>query len=62
MTITLALSYDDAATAVGLSSAKLIRQAVRDGFLVPTYLNSKPVIQVTELTRWLETQPSERPT
>lgn len=58
---TLALSYDDAAKAVGLKSAKLIREAVRDGFLIPTYLNSKPVIQVAELQRWLETLPAEKP-
>ena len=61
MTIILALSYEDAATAVGLKSTKLIRQAVTDGQLIPTFLNSKPVIRVSELDRWLDTLPAEKP-
>lgn len=61
MTVILALDYDDAATSVGLKSPKLIRQAVKDGFLIPTFLNSKPVIAVAELERWLETLPHDKP-
>lgn len=58
--VVLALSYEDAAAAVGLKSSRLIREAVEKGDLIPTYLNSKPVIRVSELERWLDTRPTER--
>lgn len=61
MNVTIALSYEDAALAVGLKSVKIIRQAVKDGDLIATFLNSKPVIGAKELERWFDTLPHEAP-
>lgn len=56
----LAYNYDDAAAACGYS-VKVLREAVAKNDLFPSYANSKPVFLVTELTRWLESLPSDRP-
>lgn len=56
----LALTYDEAALAVGYSKETL-RQAIDRGELVPSYgTRTKPVLRVTELQRWLDTLPTER--
>jgi DNA-binding XRE family transcriptional regulator len=56
----LALTYDEAAAAVGYSK-QVIRAAIEHGDLVPSYgTRSKPVIRIAELERWLETLPTER--
>jgi hypothetical protein len=54
----LALTLPDAATAVGYS-LESIRKAIRNHELVPSYANSKPVIPVEELVRWLRSLPNE---
>nr|WP_201470993.1 hypothetical protein [Microbacterium hydrocarbonoxydans] len=54
----LALSLPDAATAAGYS-LETIRKAIRENELVPSYANSKPVIMVDELSRWLRSLPDE---
>lgn len=54
----LALTISDAAAAVGYSP-ETIRQEIRDNYLVPSYANSKPVIPVEELQRWLRALPDE---
>lgn len=57
----LALTYDEAAAAVGYSK-HVIRDAIDRGELAPSYgAKTKPVIRVTELQRWLDTLPTERP-
>jgi len=48
----LAYTYDEAATAVGLSKQTL-RTAVDRNELVPSYSGSKPLFTVEELRRWL---------
>jgi hypothetical protein len=55
----LALTIAEAAEAVGYSD-DVIRAAMKRGELQASYANTKPVIRVTELTRWLESLPSER--
>lgn len=54
----LALSIDAAAEACGYST-KVIREAVRNNDLIPSYANSKPVFRIAELERWLESLPAE---
>ncbi|MFS0851994.1 helix-turn-helix domain-containing protein [Microbacterium sp. 179-I 3D4 NHS] len=54
----LALTIPEAATAVGYS-VETIRKQIRDNYLVPSYANSKPVIPVEELQRWLRSLPDE---
>ncbi len=56
--IVLALSIPDAGPAVGYSEA-VIKRAINNGDLVPSYANTKPVITVKELERWLDTLPAE---
>lgn len=55
----LSLTLPDAALATGYS-LESIRKAIREDELVPSYANSKPVVMVEELERWLRTLPSER--
>lgn len=56
----LALTYEEAAVAVGYSKTT-IRQAIERGELVPSYgTKAKPVVRITELQRWLDTLPTER--
>ncbi len=54
----LALNYEDAAAACGYS-VKVLREAVHNGELLPSYANTKPVFRVPELERWLESLPTE---
>lgn len=54
----LALTIPEAAEAVGYSLEGL-RQQIRNNYLVPSYANSKPVIMVEELQRWLRSLPAE---
>lgn len=54
----VSLTLRDAARASGYS-LEVIRQAIRLNYLVPSYANSKPVIMVEELTRWVRTLPDE---
>lgn len=49
------------AAAVSLSAEK-IRQHIRRGELVPSYVGAKPLIRKDEGLRWLATLPAERPT
>lgn len=57
----LAYTVDEAAEAAGVSVTTIV-EACRDGFLVKSYPNSRPVILVDELRRWLESLPHEKPT
>jgi len=54
----LALGYEDAATATGYS-VKVLREAVANNELIPSYANTKPVFRIPELERWLESLPAE---
>lgn len=54
----LALTIADAAEACGYSS-ETIRKAIKENDLVASYANSKPVIMVDELSRWLRGLPNE---
>lgn len=54
----LALTIPEAAASVGYSLEGL-RQQIRAGYLVPSYANSKPVVMVDELKRWLTALPAE---
>lgn len=57
----LAYSIPNFAKAVDLS-VEAVRQQIRDGALVPSYPNSKPLISKAEGERWLASLPSERAT
>lgn len=58
--IRLALTITEAADATGYSD-DVIRAALGRGELTPRYgTKSKPVITIVELTRWLESLPTER--
>ena len=54
----VALTLRDAAAATGYS-LEVIRQQIRKSYLVPSYANSKPVVMVEELLRWLRTLPAD---
>lgn len=54
----LSLSISEAAAATGYGPDTL-RQQVRDNYLVPSHANSKPVIMVEELIRWLRSLPAD---
>lgn len=54
----LSLTLADAAAATGYS-LDVIRQQIRNSYLVPSYANSKPVILVEELQRWLRALPAD---
>jgi hypothetical protein len=56
----LAYSLAEAELATGLGRTS-IREAIRENKLIPSYVNSKPIILATELQRWLESLPTERP-
>lgn len=55
----LAYTYPMAAAVASISTEK-IRQHIARGTLVPSYVDSKPVIMHEELVRWLRTLPAER--
>lgn len=54
----LALTLPEAAEAVGYS-LESVRAAIRRGELAPAYANSKPVVMVEELERWLRSLPAD---
>lgn len=54
----LAYNYEDAAIACGYS-VKVLREAVANHELLPSYANSKPVFRIAELDRWLESLPPD---
>lgn len=54
----IAMPYDEAARAVGLSH-EMLRQAVRRNELVPKYAGTKPLFTPEELRRWVESLPDE---
>lgn len=56
----LALTIKEAAESVSYS-IDTIRRAIERHELVLSYANSKPVIRVAELERWLRSLPSEKP-
>lgn len=55
----LAYSLDNFALAVDVSKEK-IRQHIERGELVPSYIDSKPVIMKEEGERWLRARPAEK--
>jgi hypothetical protein len=55
----LAYSIPNFAKAVDMS-VEAVRTQIRDGKLVPSYPNSKPLISRLEGERWLQSLPSER--
>jgi hypothetical protein len=55
----LAYSLQNFAEAVDLSVDK-IQQHIRRGELVPSYVDSKPLIMQEEGLRWLRTRPAEK--
>jgi len=56
----IAFSIEEAAAAVGYST-DTIRRAIRNNDLTARYVNTKPVVMASELTSWLESQPTEPP-
>lgn len=52
----ISLNFKEAGAATGYSH-DTIRKAVQNHYLVASYANSKPVILVDELVRWLRTLP-----
>lgn len=53
-------SYDEAAEATGYSR-RVIQDAVAKNDLLARYANSKPVIEASELERWLQSLPTVAP-
>lgn len=58
--VKLALSVREAADATGYSH-DVISRAIKSNDLIARYANSKPVIQVTELEKWLQNLPTVPP-
>ena len=56
----LAYSLPNLSVAVDLSVEK-IRDHIRRDLLVPTYVDSKPIVMQEEALRWLRSLPAERP-
>lgn len=56
----LALTFEEAAEASGYS-IRTLKQAVYDGNLMARYANSKGVIRVEDLAKWLDDLPAEAP-
>lgn len=56
----LAYTYEEAAAATGYSE-RVIRNAVRNHELIPSFANSKPVLRKQALEDWLENLPTEKP-
>lgn len=54
--LALALSLPEAAKATGYS-LESIRKAIKRLELMPAYANTKPVVMVEELIRWLRERP-----
>lgn len=57
---TLSYSIAEAAVATGMGVTK-INEAIRDGRIIPTYWDSKPLIRVDVLRDFLESLPAEKP-
>lgn len=55
----LAYTIPNFAAAVDMS-VEAVRTQIRDGRLVPSYPNSKPIITRAEGERWLASLPAER--
>lgn len=56
----LAVTIPEAAALVRVSVEKL-RQHIDRNELEASYIDSKPVIRIDELDRWLKARPNERP-
>lgn len=56
----LAYSIPNFAAAVDLS-IETVRQHIAAGELVPSYVNTKPLIMREEGERWLRSRPAEKP-
>ncbi len=56
----LALTYEEAIEATGVSR-EVLKEAVRKNELIASYPSSRPVFRISELERWLESLPTERP-
>ncbi|YCK81425.1 helix-turn-helix domain-containing protein [Arthrobacter sp. D3-18] len=56
----LALTWEEAAEASGYS-VRTLKQAVYDGNLMARYANTKAVIRVEDLAKWLDELPAEPP-
>ena len=54
----LSLSIFEAGAATG-NGPDTLRQQIRVRYFVPSHANSKPVIMVEELVRWLRSLPAE---
>lgn len=54
----LAYSLEEAAARVG-SSVSVLRRHIDQNYLVPRYINHKPVIAHEELVAWLNNLPTE---
>jgi hypothetical protein len=54
----IAVTRDQAAELVGLSSRTLVR-AIRAGELVEHYVSSKPVILIDDLRAWIAAAPTQ---
>lgn len=59
-TTKLAYTYQEAATAVGVS-VRSLQRLVERGDLAVKYIGTKPVIRASELNDWVEALPSELP-
>ncbi|MFM1964906.1 MAG: hypothetical protein RL134_631 [Actinomycetota bacterium] len=57
----IAVTRDQAAELVGLSSRTLLR-AIRAGELVEHYVSAKPVILIDDLRSWIKSAPTENRT
>lgn len=56
----LSYSIQEFAHATGMGVTK-VNDAIRDGRLIPSYWDSKPLISFTEGKRFIESLPAEKP-
>jgi len=56
----IGLTVDDAAAEVGLSRDS-ITKAIKNNQLPAKYFGSKPLVKFTELMRWFDSLPDEKP-
>lgn len=54
----LAYTIQEAVEATGISEAE-IKRAIGRGDLIPSYPNTRPVLRVSEVERWLDAMPAE---
>lgn len=54
----IAVTRDQAAELVGLSSRTILR-AIRSGELVEHYVSAKPVILIDDLRSWIQSAPTQ---